>query len=66
MGNLGTMELIIILVMLLIFFGAKKIPDLASGLGKGIRSFKDAIGGKDTDEEPTKELKKEDKKQIKE
>jgi sec-independent protein translocase protein TatA len=60
-GNLGTGELLIILFIILVFFGAKKIPDLASGLGKGIRSFKDAISGKEDDTE-----KKEDKKKIEE
>jgi sec-independent protein translocase protein TatA len=60
-GNLGTTELIIILFIILVFFGAKKIPDLASGLGKGIRSFKDAISGKEEDTEI-----KDDKKKIEE
>ncbi len=44
-GNLGTTELLIILLIILVFFGAKKIPDLASGLGKGIRSFKKSLNG---------------------
>jgi sec-independent protein translocase protein TatA len=35
-------EIILILALVLIFFGAKKIPELARGLGKGIREFKDA------------------------
>ena len=42
MGNLGTTELILILLVVVIFFGAKKIPELAQGLGKGIREFKKA------------------------
>ena len=46
-GNLGTTELLIILLIILVFFGAKKIPDLASGLGKGIRSFKKSLNGDD-------------------
>jgi sec-independent protein translocase protein TatA len=41
-GNLGTGEIILILVIILVFFGAKKIPDLASGLGKGLREFRKA------------------------
>lgn len=40
--GLGTTELILILVVVLLLFGAKKIPDLARGLGSGIREFKDA------------------------
>jgi sec-independent protein translocase protein TatA len=42
-------ELIIVVLIILLFFGAKRIPELARGLGKGIREFKDA----------TKEVKKE-------
>lgn len=41
-GNLGTGEIILILLIVLIFFGAKKIPDLAQGLGKGLREFRKA------------------------
>ena len=41
-GNIGTGEIIILLVIILIFFGAKKIPDLAQGLGKGLREFRKA------------------------
>lgn len=40
--GLGTQEMIFIFVALLLLFGAKKIPELARGLGKGIREFKDA------------------------
>lgn len=42
MGNLGATELILILLVVVVFFGAKKIPELAQGLGKGIREFKKA------------------------
>lgn len=41
-GNLGTGEIILILLIILIFFGAKKIPELAQGLGKGLREFRKA------------------------
>ena len=41
-GGLGAPEIILILLVVIIFFGAKKIPELAKGLGKGIREFKDA------------------------
>ena len=41
-GGLGGSEVIIILFVVLLLFGAKKIPELARGLGKGIREFKDA------------------------
>ncbi len=42
MGNIGTTELLLILAVVLVFFGSKKIPELAQGLGKGIREFKKA------------------------
>ncbi len=41
-GGLGGTEIVLILAVVLIFFGPKKIPELARGLGKGIREFKDA------------------------
>lgn len=42
LGGLGATELILILLVVLLLFGAKKIPELARGMGKGIREFKDA------------------------
>ena len=41
-GDIGGSEVMLIMVVILIFFGANKIPELARGLGKGIREFKDA------------------------
>ncbi|MBO7610339.1 MAG: twin-arginine translocase TatA/TatE family subunit [Muribaculaceae bacterium] len=60
-GNLGTPELIIILVIVLLLFGAKKIPELMKGLGKGVSSFKKGMN--EIEEEikrPVEEEKKED------
>ncbi|HEV8484911.1 MAG TPA: twin-arginine translocase TatA/TatE family subunit [Blastocatellia bacterium] len=45
MGSLGTTEILIILVIVIILFGARRIPDLAKGLGEGIRNFKSGIRG---------------------
>lgn len=42
MGNLGTTEIILIVLVILVFFGARKIPELAQGLGKGIKEFRKA------------------------
>ena len=43
--NIGTQEMILIVIVLLLLFGGKKLPELARGLGKGIREFKDASEG---------------------
>jgi len=57
-GGLGGWEILLILVVILIFFGAKKIPEMARGLGKGIREFQDATKGiKDELEQGIKEDK---------
>ena len=45
--NLGMQEILIIALIILLLFGGKKIPELMKGLGKGVRSFKDGINGKD-------------------
>ena len=42
LGMLGTNEIIIILVIVLLLFGGRKIPELMRGLGKGVREFNDA------------------------
>lgn len=58
-GSLGPWEIALIVVVLLVFFGAKKIPELARGLGKGIREFKDATKEIKTEiEENAKEIDK--------
>ncbi|MGN0189391.1 MAG: twin-arginine translocase TatA/TatE family subunit [Candidatus Cryptobacteroides sp.] len=51
LGNLGTGEIIIIALVVLLLFGGKKIPELMRGLGKGVKSFKD--GMKDIEKEIT-------------
>jgi sec-independent protein translocase protein TatA len=43
--DIGGGELFLIMMFILVFFGSKKIPELARGLGKGIREFKDASDG---------------------
>src|SRR4051812_44628638 len=43
--NLGGGEIFVIMLVVLLFFGSKRIPDLAKGLGKGMREFKDAMSG---------------------
>lgn len=43
MPNIGPLEMVFVLVLLLLVFGAKRLPELGSGLGKGIREFKRSI-----------------------
>ncbi len=43
--NLGGGEIFVILLVVLLFFGSKQIPELAKGLGRGMRDFKDAMNG---------------------
>lgn len=55
MFGLGSQEIFLILLVILIFFGAKKIPELAQGLGKGVREFRKAA--KDIQEDMEKDTK---------
>jgi sec-independent protein translocase protein TatA len=51
MPQIGPLELVIILVILLLIFGPKRLPGLGKQLGTGMREFKDSITGKDRDED---------------
>lgn len=63
MFGLGTTELVIILVLVLIIFGAGKLPEIGGALGKGLRSFKKATQEPDEiDVTPTDDEKEEDRK----
>jgi len=55
-GGLGMQEVLLIALVVLLFFGGKKIPELMKGLGKGVRSFKEGMNdtGKEIEEEPEK------------
>ena len=52
--GLGATEMIIVLVIVLLLFGGKKIPELMKGLGKGVKEFKDASKGEDGNPTPDK------------
>ncbi len=45
MFGIGTQEIILIVLIVLLFFGGRKIPELMKGLGKGVRSFKEGVKG---------------------
>src|SRR4051794_1233989 len=51
MPNIGPLELIIVLVIVLLIFGPKRLPGLGRSLGGGMREFKDSITGKSKDDE---------------
>uniref|UniRef100_A0A832DIF4 Sec-independent protein translocase protein TatA n=1 Tax=Ignavibacterium album TaxID=591197 RepID=A0A832DIF4_9BACT len=62
-GNLGAGEIILIILVILLLFGAKKIPELAQGLGKGMKEFKKAVRDvEDEIKQTEEEVKKEEKK----
>jgi sec-independent protein translocase protein TatA len=48
-------ELLVILVIVVVLFGANKLPQLGAGLGQGIKSFKRALGGDDSKDDSTKQ-----------
>ena len=61
MGKFGAFEIILILCVVLLLFGGKKIPELMKGLGQGMKEFKDASKGEDKKPTSSTEVKPEDK-----
>ncbi|MDR0824550.1 MAG: twin-arginine translocase TatA/TatE family subunit [Prevotella sp.] len=49
LGNLGTGEIIVIAIIVLLLFGGRKIPELMKGIGKGIKNFKEGVKGIEDD-----------------
>lgn len=64
MFGIGMSEVLLIALVVLLFFGGAKIPELMKGLGKGVRSFKDGMNGVDADAEKKAEKKEEAKKKA--
>ena len=60
--NLGTGEIIIIALIVLLFFGENKIPELMKGVGKGVKNFKDGLN--DVENEIKKDIKDDEKQDI--
>lgn len=56
---IGTPEIILIAIVVLLFFGGKRIPELMKGLGRGVKSFKDGMNGLDIDQNQDTANKKE-------
>ena len=59
--TIGTTEIILIVILVLLLFGGRKIPELMKGLGKGVKSFKDGVNGVE-EPEIMEDKKTEDKK----
>lgn len=57
MFGIGFQEIVVIALVVLLLFGGKKIPELMKGLGKGVRSFKDGMNGKEDASETVEEKK---------
>ena len=56
MPNIGTGEIILLLLLALLLFGANRLPEMGRSMGKGMREFKDSLSGKDHDEDDPAEL----------
>jgi sec-independent protein translocase protein TatA len=52
MPNIGTTEILLLLLLALLLFGAKRLPEIGRSMGRGMREFKDSVTGKDKDEPP--------------
>lgn len=62
MGNLGATEILLILVVVVLLFGGRKIPELMKGIGQGMKEFKKASRLEDDSEKTSAEPKSEEKK----
>lgn len=63
MPNVGPLEIIVVLIVALVVFGPKKLPDLGHSLGKGIREFKGSVTG-ETDEPARVETAREESRPV--
>jgi len=52
MPNVGPWEIILLLLLALLLFGAKRLPEIGRSMGRGLREFKDSVSGKDEDDTP--------------
>jgi sec-independent protein translocase protein TatA len=57
MPNVGPLELAIVLIIALVIFGPKRLPELGRSMGRGLREFKDSISGNDDEEEKIEQTK---------
>jgi sec-independent protein translocase protein TatA len=57
LGNIGPLEIIVVLIIALVVFGPKRLPELGNSLGKGIREFRDTVSGDKHDDEDDSDVK---------
>lgn len=57
-GGIGMQEVLLIVLVVLLFFGGKKIPELMKGIGKGVRSFKEGMNSVEKEIDEIKELER--------
>jgi sec-independent protein translocase protein TatA len=58
MPNIGPLEIVVILIIALVVFGPKRLPELGKSLGKGIREFRGSVTGKDDDDDEELQLER--------
>jgi sec-independent protein translocase protein TatA len=57
LGNIGPLEIIVVLIIALVVFGPKRLPELGSSLGRGIREFRNTVSGDKSDDDDDSEAK---------
>jgi sec-independent protein translocase protein TatA len=57
LGNIGPLEIIVVLIIALVVFGPKRLPELGNSLGKGIREFRDTVTGDKHDDDDDNDVK---------
>ncbi|HET7855481.1 MAG TPA: twin-arginine translocase TatA/TatE family subunit [Gaiellaceae bacterium] len=62
--GIGPTELIILLIVVLLLFGAKRVPEIGRSVGRGMREFKDAVSGKDEEQPPRLPQAPEDEERV--
>ena len=62
-GGIGMQEVLLIALVVLLFFGGRKIPELMKGIGKGVRSFKEGMSNVEKEIEEVKEIKEPERKE---
>lgn len=56
LGNIGPLEIIVVLIIALVVFGPKRLPELGSSLGRGIREFRSTVSGEKDDDDDVKAI----------